>query len=110
MVNKDEHPTELKSPLQCEAFKRIVKDMYSIHLDKNLDYSPMNVSATGEVGLTTRVWDKVARLVNLMGFDISTGKYSAPKEPKNESIEDNLRDLANYAIIWQIYREGNWGK
>jgi len=84
--------------------------MYEVHLDKNSDYSPKNISVTGEIGLATRVWDKVARLLNLMGLNMDTGKWTEVKEPKNESIEDNLRDLANYAIIWQIFREGNWGK
>ena len=88
----------------------IIQKLYNVHLDKNLDYSPHNITATGEVGLTTRLWDKMARLMNLQGFDISTGKFSGQKEAKNESIDDTLVDLANYAIIALIYRSGKWGK
>jgi len=60
----------------------------------------------------TRVWDKVSRLMNLMGFkiEISSSVYTAPQAPKNESIEDNLLDLSVYSIIWQLYRAGTWGK
>lgn len=48
--------------------------------------------------------------MNLMGFDIGTGEFTNPKDPKNESIDDTLLDLANYAIITMILRKGKWGK
>ena len=85
---------------------------YRIHLAKNADYSPINILGTGEIGLATRVWDKVARLVNLIGFNITISKseYDKPKAAKNESFEDNLIDLSVYSIIWQLYRKGIWGK
>lgn len=70
----------------------------------------MSWRVTGFVGLLTRIWDKTARLMSLGGFDIGTGKYTMEKEAKNESIEDTLIDLANYAIIALIYRRGKWGK
>ena len=38
------------------------------------------------------------------------GPYSAPKNPKHESIEDNLRDLSVYSVIFQLLRRGQWGK
>lgn len=109
-VGSNLHPTELRCPNQCGAFREIIDKMYRTHLEKNQDYSPANIRAMGELGLSTRVWDKVARLLNLMGFDIERGTYSSKKEPKNESIDDTLLDLANYAIIWQIYRQNKWGK
>ena len=105
------HPTEEKYPEQCAAFKAITSGMYRVHLDKNADYSPYNINATGEIGVITRIWDKVARLMSLSGFDIGTGEYKKPETaPLNESIEDTLLDLANYAIIAKIHREGKWGK
>lgn len=104
------HPTEKRFPEQCAEFKRITERMYQLHLDKNADYSPYNVLATGNVGVITRLWDKMARLMSLTGFDIGTGKLNPSKEPKNESVEDSLFDMANYAIIAQILRKGKWGK
>lgn len=101
---------EERCPKQCESFKKIIEEMYQVHLEKNHDYSPRSILSVGEVGLATRVWDKVTRLLNLTGFNIETGEYTKPKSPKNESINDTLLDLANYAIIWKILREGNWGK
>lgn len=106
------HITEIKRPAQSRAFREIVDSMYQVHLSKNADYSPANILGTGEVGLMTRVWDKVARLMNLMGFkvEIASFNYTQPSVPKCEAIDDTILDLANYAVIWQIYRQGKWGK
>ena len=58
------------------------------------------------------VWDKVARLMNLQGFSITISEfaYKELKVAKNESISDNLLDLAVYAIIWMLYRTDQWGR
>lgn len=74
--------------------------------------SPANILGTGEVGLITRIWDKVARLMNLSGFDlrVETSVYKQPKAPKNESVEDTLLDLSVYALIGLLLRWGKWGK
>lgn len=105
------HPTEQKSPVQCSAFMRIIMGMYRTHLQKNADYSPANILGTGEIGLVTRLWDKVARLLNLSGFNIHIQRsdYSKPIHPKNEAIQDTYEDLAVYAVIGMLLRNGEWG-
>lgn len=106
------HITEVTRPHQVKAFREVIEKMYQVHLDKNADYSPANILGTGEIGLMTRTWDKIARLMNLMGFkiEIASMRYETPATPKNESIDDSIQDLAVYAIIWQLYRKGVWGK
>jgi nucleoside 2-deoxyribosyltransferase len=110
----DLHPTELRAPIQCRAFRETLGRMYRTHLDKNADYSPANILATGELGLVTRLWDKVARLMNLAGFrfviEPDSVKYQAPAQPKNESVEDTLMDAAVYSIIGLLLRRGHWGR
>jgi len=108
----DLHPTEINCPEQCKSFMEIIMKMYDVHLEKNSDYSPANILATGELGLVTRLWDKIARLLNLYGFrfKIEKGTYDKPKNPKNESIEDTLMDNAVYSIIGLILRTNKWGK
>ena len=103
--------TELLRPKQVRGYIDIVMNGYRVHLAKNADYSPINILGTGEIGLATRIWDKVARLLHLIGFniDISKSEYDKPKIAKNESFEDNLIDLSVYSIIWQLYRKGIWG-
>lgn len=107
---RQEHPTEQAYPEQCAMFKEILDKMYQLHLEKNHDYSPMNMLATGMDGAVVRIWDKVARIMNLCGFDIRTGLRLKRKEPKNESLEDSFFDNANYSVIALILKAGKWGK
>jgi hypothetical protein len=109
-TKKTAYVEQPKYPEQTAEFERILVDMLAMYELKMNDYSPWNMKGTGEIGAVTRLWDKTARLMNLMGFDIGTGKFTALKDPKNESIDDTLLDLANYAIITMILRKGKWGK
>jgi nucleoside 2-deoxyribosyltransferase len=108
----EHHPTEIHRPEQSRHFLNTVMQMYRVHLAKNNDYSPANILATGQIGLATRLWDKVARLLNLTGFhiEISSSSFSAPITPKNESIDDTLMDAAVYSVIGLLLRKGVWGK
>jgi hypothetical protein len=49
-----------------------------------------------EVGIFVRLTDKIQRIGNLLGRDPSV---------KDESIDDALSDLANYALILRVYLE-----
>lgn len=107
------HITEKRCPAQVKAFAEILGKMYRVHLDKNADYSPANIIAMGEVGLVTRLWDKTARLMNLVGIRFKSLIHEGvvpPRQPKNEAIEDTFMDLAVYAIIGLLLRRGVWGK
>jgi hypothetical protein len=106
------HPTEIQAPVQSEKFMEIIMNMYRVQLKKNADYSPANILGTGEIGLVTRLWDKMARLMNLSGFEIKIdeARYVAPRHASNESIDDTLLDMSVYAIIGKLLRENSWGK
>lgn len=106
------HTTEVNNPNQCRAFREQVGIMYRTHLAKNADYSSANILATGEIGLVTRLWDKTARLMNLVGIRFQHVLYEgvvSPKDPKNESIIDTYDDLAVYAVIGKLLKMGKWG-
>jgi hypothetical protein len=106
------HSVEASAPVQCNAFMQTLMTMYRIHLSKNADYSPANILGTGQVGVVVRLWDKMARLMNLMGFKlkVETSEYDEPLEPNNESVDDTLLDAANYAIICRLLRAKQWGR
>jgi len=80
----------------------IMAQLEDIMLKKHADYGPMNIAAApgGPMnGLRVRMYDKLARLNNL----VDTGDT-----PNYESIEDTLIDLANYAIIGLLVQRGQW--
>jgi len=71
------HPTEVRCPEQVKAFREVLGKMHRTHLGKNNDYSPANILGTGGQGVVVRSWDKVARMLNLLGikFDIQPDSY-----------------------------------
>ena len=80
----------------------IVNRLLQILYKKHEDYGPLNIAGApgGPMnGLRVRMYDKLARLNNL----IDTGDT-----PNYESIEDTLIDLANYAIIGLLVQRGQW--
>lgn len=67
--------------------------LYEILVKKQKDYGPDNIrkSPGGPLnGLTVRLYDKMARLNNLL----QTGAL-----PENESLRDTFIDIANYGVI-----------
>jgi hypothetical protein len=89
MKNKDDAETIVNSLLQT---------LYK----KHEDYGPLNIAGApgGPMnGLRVRMYDKLARLNNL----VETGDT-----PNYESIEDTLIDMANYAIIGLLVQRGQW--
>lgn len=101
---------EPKFPEQFEEYKLILEEIYNMHKKKSQDYSAWNVKGVGETGVAVRIWDKTARLMNLLGWDIATGNLNKPQNPHNESLDDTLFDLAAYAVIMIVLRRGKWGK
>lgn len=85
-----------------EDFENILNEIRVIMVRKHQDYGPLNIAmAPGGAmnGLRVRMYDKLARLNNL----VDTGDT-----PNYESIEDTLIDLANYAIIGLLVQRGQW--
>jgi hypothetical protein len=85
-----------------ENLETILGELATIMVRKHEDYGPMNISGApgGPMnGLRVRMYDKLARLNNL----VDTGDT-----PNYESIEDTLLDLANYAIIGLLVQRGQW--
>lgn len=82
----------------------IQDELVALLLKKHDDYGPKNISnAPGGPlnGLNVRMYDKLARLDNLI---------SNNKDPKNESLRDTFLDIANYAIIGLLVLDGKWDK
>ena len=77
-------------------------ELKDLLLSKHHDYGPTNISRSpgGPVnGLRVRMWDKFARINNLV---------DSGKDAKHESLEDSFKDMANYAIIGLLVLRGKW--
>ena len=82
----------------------ILMELKVTMVQKHQDYGPYNIAhAPGGAmnGLLVRMHDKMERLENLY-FNRKTDT------PNFESVEDTLKDLANYAIIGLMVQRGQW--
>lgn len=80
----------------------VYDDAGALLLKKHADYGPTNISRSpgGPLnGLRVRIWDKIARINNL----IDSGAT-----PENESLEDSFIDLLNYSAIALMVMRGEW--
>ena len=71
-------------------------------ISKHHDYGPKNIahSPGGPLnGLRVRMWDKVARINNLLDSKVS---------PSNESLRDSFIDLLNYSAIAIMVLDRKW--
>jgi hypothetical protein len=82
----------------------IITECSNLLISKQEDYGPLNIAnAPGGAlnGLRVRIYDKVARINNLI---------DESKDPKHESLRDSFLDLANYGIIALMVIDGVWPK
>lgn len=99
-------PEEVKNQSEMDTFQEALEELYresyALLMKKHLDYGPKNISQSpgGPLnGLRVRMWDKLARINNL----VDTGAT-----PQNESLQDSFMDMANYAIIGLMVLNGDW--
>lgn len=82
----------------------VYASLYEILVKKQKDYGPDNIrkSPGGPLnGLTVRLYDKLARLNNLL----ETGAT-----PENESLRDTFIDIANYGVIGTMILDDTFPK
>ncbi len=81
-----------------EAIDDVTQKIKHMLVKKRLDYGEGNLKAFGELGILIRSYDKISRLKNLL--------YDKKTEPQNETVEDTWMDIAGYAILALMMREG----
>jgi hypothetical protein len=72
---------------------RILDSAGNLLIKKHHDYGPKNISLSpgGPLnGLRVRMWDKIARINNLLDSGVN---------PSNESLRDSFIDLLNYLKV-----------
>lgn len=81
---------------------RIMDTAGNLLIRKHHDYGPKNIahSPGGPLnGLRVRMWDKIARINNLLDSGVN---------PSNESLRDSYLDLLNYSAIAMMVLDGVW--
>ena len=88
------------------GFEEIVHALFSeaaeLLLRKHRDYGPGNIAGApgGPLnGLRVRLYDKLARLNNLIDSD---------REPEFETLIDTLMDIGCYGLIGVLVERGDW--
>ena len=80
----------------------VLDEAGNLLITKHEDYGPLNISRSpgGPLnGLRVRIWDKIARINNL----IDSGT-----EPEHESLRDSFIDLLNYSAIALMVIDHTW--
>lgn len=90
---------DLKTEIGKKALRRAFENIKLLD-KKQQDYGSENISLSGEIGIQVRLQDKVCRLKNLLENNSSA--------PQNESIYDTYQDIANYGIIGDMLKRGEW--
>ena len=90
-----------KSQTLDAAYREILEELMQMFLKKHKDYGKGNILANKELGIAMRVSEKVERLKHLL----IQGKI-----PSNESIDDTWTDIAVYAVIARLLRNGSFEK
>lgn len=81
---------------------RILDAAGNLLIQKHRDYGPKNIAESpgGPLnGLRVRMWDKIARINNLIDSDVA---------PSNESLRDSFLDLLNYSAIAMMVLDKTW--
>jgi hypothetical protein len=102
----DSHPTH--SAIDWDEFelnvRQVMTELGDLLIKKHKDYGPKNISNSpygATNGLVVRMWDKIARIVNLT-------KDGKTVNAENEPLEDSFKDIANYGIIGLLVLRGKW--
>ena len=94
--------TDKISPEFIADVWRIMDTAGNLLIRKHHDYGPKNIAQSpgGALnGLRVRMWDKIARINNLVDSEVN---------PSNESLRDSFLDLLNYSAIAMMVLDDKW--
>ena len=100
-VNRDNNDKAKTDQFVTDVWA-ILDSAGNLLIKKHHDYGPKNISLSpgGPLnGLRVRMWDKIARINNLLDSGV---------KPSNESLRDSFIDLLNYSAIAMMVLDGTW--
>jgi hypothetical protein len=95
-----------------DVFSGIYKEAFDLLVNRQKKYGPENIRMLGLYGTFGRLADdKIERIRRGMNGKIVHGKIEMDvTDFDDESFEDALLDIANYALIMIALKRGLWGK
>jgi hypothetical protein len=97
------------------TFAEIYSEALQILIDRQRKYGPENIREQGIFGIMTRIGnDKLERVRQCLNGSVKNGRIAL--EPidsgteENDTFEDALIDIANYALIAVALHRGVWGR
>lgn len=96
--------SETSNKNKIDMHQQICRELTEIYRKKNSAYGDSFAILRAEVpnAILVRVFDKYSRLKNLLN---SSDKQQVKQYEKDESIDDTLKDLANYCIMELVERQ-----
>jgi hypothetical protein len=95
------------------VFRAIFDEAFDLLVERQRKYGPENIARQGLYGVFTRLaYDKIERLRRSMNGVLWNGEVELDfvEDFGDESFEDTLLDIANYALIMLALRRGVWGR
>jgi len=89
----------LNELLDTKRFTFLQTEIYNLLVNKQFNYGPKNIIEFGILGIIVRMYDKVARLVNLITKADSLKNALNVSTIKDESIIDTLFDIVGYCTM-----------
>lgn len=101
-IQKSEDPYQERKPESSAPhldpwLAPLMDELEQLMRERGAKYGPGNIAEWGDLGVLVRLSDKMARLRNAYGQEFA-----------DESVDDTLMDIANYAIICLAWRRGYW--
>lgn len=96
-----------------DVFEKIYGEAFTLLVEKQKRYGNSNIEQLGLHGVVSRIaHDKASRAKKFLNGRIENGVVSLDPLPdgQDESMEDTLLDIANYALIAVSLLRDKWGK
>lgn len=97
-----------------DVFEEIFKEALDLLIERQRKYGPDNIANQGIYGIITRIADdKISRVRTAMNGKVVNGKIiidPIQDREAEDTFEDALLDIANYALIALALKRGLWGK
>lgn len=103
----------LNELLDTNRFTSLKTEIHNLLVNKQFNYGPKNIIEFGILGIIVRMYDKVARLVNLITKADNLKDALTISTIKDESIIDTLFDIVGYCTMALMIESkdsdfGNW--